>query len=153
MTRKTWTVLAAVVALGGVSLYLNRDWFAKPHIHISHMSARIPAFRGRPGQAPPVVKPILFGMDRTAQLTLVKVLSVQDLETNKYPHALWHLVTDSNSVPLHQFAYGMPIGGMRPFAKGTTADPLEPGVKYRIFIEAGSEKAQDDFEPLPAAAP
>ena len=30
-----------------------------------------------------------------------------------------------------------------------TADPLEPGVKYRLLIEAGSVTAQHDFVPVP----
>ena len=45
----------------------------------------------------------------------------------------------------------MPIRGMRPTVKGATPDPLEPGVKYRLLIEAGSRKAEHDFEPVASA--
>ena len=44
----------------------------------------------------------------------------------------------------------MPIRGMRPAVKGATPDPLEPGVNYRLLIEAGSHKAEHDFTPCPA---
>jgi hypothetical protein len=37
---------------------------------------------------------------------------------------------------------------MRPTVKGATPDPLEPGVTYRLLIEAGSRKAEHDFEPV-----
>jgi hypothetical protein len=37
---------------------------------------------------------------------------------------------------------------MRPAVKGATPDPLEPGVKYRLFIEAGKLKAEHDFTPV-----
>ena len=38
---------------------------------------------------------------------------------------------------------------MRPAVKGATPDPLEPGVKYRLLLQAGNLKAQDDFVPVP----
>ena len=38
---------------------------------------------------------------------------------------------------------------MRPPVKGATPDPLEPGVTYRLLIEAEKLKAQDDFVPVP----
>jgi hypothetical protein len=77
------------------------------------------------------------------------VIPLCDIETNKYPQAVWHLISDSNSVPIKTFTYGMRIQGMHPAMKDTRADPLVPGLEYRIFIEAGSEKAQRDFVPVP----
>jgi hypothetical protein len=38
---------------------------------------------------------------------------------------------------------------MRPAVKGAVAEPLRPGVKYRLLIQAGSEKAEHDFVPRP----
>ena len=104
--------------------------------------------RGKRADSQPMVQPLFFSFDRKLKLTSLKVISVQEIETNKYPHAIWDLVSESNSVPVKDLFYGMPIGGMRPAVKGATPDPLEPGVKYRLLIEAGPRKAEHDFEPV-----
>jgi hypothetical protein len=151
MTRKQLLLIALAVLLGGISLYLNQDWFAKDNIQIVHRSrpARGGFFRrGKRANTLQNVEPLFFSFDRKLKLTSLKVVPVQEIETNKYPHAIWDLVSDSNSVPIKDLVYGMPIGGMRPAVKGATPDPLEPGVKYRLFIEAGARKAQHDFEPV-----
>ena len=150
MTRKSWMLVAAAILLGTLSIYLNRDSFAKDHIQIFDRSrpARGPlASQGRAGN--PAINPIVFGFDRELRLTSVKVIPVSDIETNKYPHPIWQLATESNSVPIKEFGYDARIRGMHPPVKGAEADPLQPGVKYRLLIEAGSQKAQHDFVPVP----
>ena len=92
---------------------------------------------------------MVFLANRKLKLTSVKVVLVRDIQTNEYPHAIWDLVSDSNSIPVKDFIYGAPIRGMRPAVKGDTADPLQPGVNYRVLIEAGSDKAEHDFVPVP----
>jgi hypothetical protein len=57
------------------------------------------------------------------------------------------LLSDSNSLPIKDFTYGMRIPGMRPAFKGTAPDPLEPGIKYRLLVEAGKQKIAHDFVP------
>ena len=144
-------LVALAVALGGFSLYLNRDWFAKDNIQITHRSrpARAGFFgRKRPAEVA-AVNPIIFGFNRKLKLTSVKVIPASEIETNKYPHPIWHMISTSNSVPTRTFVYGMPIKGMRPAVQGATPDPLEPGVKYQVQIEAGTRKAQHDFVPEP----
>jgi hypothetical protein len=37
---------------------------------------------------------------------------------------------------------------MRPAVPGASPDPLEPDVNYRLLIEAGAIKLQDDFVPV-----
>ena len=46
------------------------------------------------------------------------------------------------------FTYGCSIGGMQPAVPGAAPDPLEPGVTYRLLVEAGPLKLQDDFVPV-----
>ena len=152
MTSKQWTLIALAVVLGGFSLYLNRDWFAGEIIQIHHRSrpARAGVFRRNRPQAKLATDPIYFAFDRKLKLTSLKVIPVSEIETNKYPHPILHLVSDSNSVPIAEWSYGWPIRGMRPSVKGATPDPLEPGVKYRLLLEAGKLKAQDDFVPVPS---
>lgn len=151
MTRKLWLLIVSAVALGGLSLYLNRDWFASEDIQIHSRSrpARTGFTRRARPQAKSVTDPVYFAFDRKLRLTSLKVIPVSEVETNKYPHPIWHLVSDSNSVPITEWAYGWPIRGMRPAIKGASPDPLQPGVKYRLLIEAGKLKAEHDFVPVP----
>lgn len=141
-------LIALAVVLGGFSLYLNKDRFARDDIHISHRSRpqRPGMFRrGRPNPVVSATDPVLFGFDSTLKLKTVKVIPLSDIATNKYPHAIWHLVSESNSVPIKEFAYGSPIPGMHPALKGVVPDPLEPGVQYRLFIQTEGRKAEHDF--------
>jgi hypothetical protein len=152
MTRKQWMLISLAVVLAGFSLYLNKDWFAKDDIHIFHRSRpqRAGMFRrNRPSAIDAATDPVLFGFDSKLKLKTVKVIPLSDIATNKYPHAIWHLVSDSNSVPTKEFSYGAPIPGMHPALKGVTADPLEPGAQYRLFIEANGRKAEHDFTAVP----
>jgi hypothetical protein len=147
MTKKQWMLLALAVALGGFSLYLNRDWFAREDIHISHRSRPQRGFfrRARSNTPTSATDPVLFGFDTKLKLKTVKVVPLSDIATNKYPHAIWHLISESNSAPIKEFTYGAPIPGMHAALKGVTADPLEPGVQYRLFIETEGRKAEHDF--------
>jgi len=149
MTKKVWTLLAVAAVLGGFSLYLNKDWFAKDNIQIFYRSRPARGFSRRTSPEIAAVEPLLFFLNRKVKLTCLKVIPVFDLETNKHPQAVWHLVSESNSVPIKNFTYGTGIQGMRPAMKGTAPDPLLPGLQYRLFIEAGAEKAQRDFTPQP----
>ncbi len=144
-------LIALAAVLGGVSLYLNRDWFAGEDIQIHHRSrpARAGFFRRGKPQRPPATDPVFFAFDRKLKLTSLKVIPVTEIETNRYPHPIWHLVSESNSVPIEEWAYGLPIRGMHPSVKGATPDPLQPGVTYRLILEAGKLKAEHDFTPVP----
>ncbi len=146
MTRKVWLLVALAALLGGGSLYLNRDWFAGDTIHVYHRSRPLRARHARPPAS--ATDPVVFFIDRKLKLTSVKVIPLSDIETNKFPQPIWHLISDSNSVPVREFAYGVPIRGMRPARKGTAPEPLEPGVNYRLSLEAGSQKAEHDFVPV-----
>ena len=138
-------LVALALGLGGLSFYFNHDWSGRNKFRIHHRSR--PA-RGR-GNAARRSSPSFLPFDGgTLKLTSLKVIPIQEIETNKYPHPIWYLISDSNSVPVESFTYGTPIQGMRPAVPGATPDPLEPGVKYRLLIEAGALKLQDDFEPV-----
>ena len=151
MTTKVWMLIALAVALGAFSLYLNKDWFAKDHIQIYDRSrpARGVFRRGAPPDS--ATDPIVFGFDRALKLTSVEVVPVADLLTNKHPEPIWHLVSDSNSIPIKAFTYGMHIRGMRPAVAGVRPQPLEPDVKYRLLIQAGSFKGEHEFVPVPSS--
>jgi hypothetical protein len=147
-------LLGAVLLLGSFSLYLNKDWFSKDGIQIYHRSrpARAGFFGRRRSSSTPdnsAINPVTFGFSRKLRLTSVEVIPVSDIETNKFPHPIWHLTAASNSVPTKDFVYGDSIKGMKPAVKGAIPDPLQPGVTYRLLVEAGDFKAEHDFVPVP----
>jgi hypothetical protein len=154
MTRKNWLLVVAALALAGLSLYLNRDWFAGDNIQIFHRSRPSrPGMFSRKRGVPPAdnsaINPLLFGFDRKLKLTSLKVVSANEALTNKYPHALWHLVSESNSVPTREFFYGLSIKGMHPAIKGAQPDSLQPGENYRLYVETATFKGEHDFAPMP----
>ncbi len=151
MTTKQWALIALAVVLGGTSVYLNSDWFAGDDIHIFYTSRPQRGGFLRRARRPDTseVNPVIFGIDRKLKLTSIKVVPVSDLQTNQYPHAIWQLVSESNSPPIKSFIYGLPVPGMHPAVKGVAPEPLQPGVSYRLFIEAGGRRAQRDFVPNP----
>ena len=141
-------LIAVAAVLGGFSLYLNKDWFWGDRIQIYHRFRPMRVRAGRPADLPAYTA-VFFAFSTKLKLTDVKVVPVCELETNKYPHVLWHLLSDSNSLPTKGFLYGSAVPGMRPAMGGVAADPLEPGVKYRLLVEARSKKGEHDFTPEP----
>ncbi len=133
---KTKIISVAVLLLGliGLSLYLNRDYFRTDGIQITHrlspwMQARRPNAR-----ANDLGMPVTFMLNGFYKLTSVRVFESAKIETNKYAVPIWRIISDSNSVPTSSFNYGSYIKGMRPEAKGTRPEPLQPGVKYRLTV-------------------
>jgi len=148
--RKLIGTSILLLALVGLCIYVNRDWFAGEGIQIYHRNnARSSPFsRGR-GAVVSKSNPIIFGFNRSLQLNAIKVVAVAELETNKYAHAVWEMVTTSNSVPLRGFEYGSYIRGMHPKAANARPEPLQPGETYRLLIQSGSLKGQHDFVATP----
>src|SRR5215204_6552583 len=99
MGKKQWLLIGLVLLLGGLSLYLNKDWFSREDIHVYHRSrpARAATF-GRRRPTSNGINPITFGFDHKVRLTSLKVVAVAALQTNKYAQPIWYLISDSNSV-------------------------------------------------------
>jgi hypothetical protein len=150
MTKKNILLIVLVLFLACLSLYLNRDRFRSDPIQISVRSVPPRDWMLRQGNHPQV-NPVIFLLTRQARLTSVKVVLDSEMATNKYPHAVWELVSASHSIPVKDFIYGMNINGMKPAVQGVTPEPLEPGVKYHVFAEAGSHKMDCDFVPVPSS--
>src|SRR5262245_25571572 len=99
MTRNTYVLFGIAALLGAAYVWFFTDLFTRETIQI------IPQIRpGRPsnvsrsGDAPPVY-PVSFLFDGKYKLTSLKVVSAQELATNKYANPAWHLISDSNSMP------------------------------------------------------
>ena len=150
MTKKNVIVLTVTfLAVIGFYLYLFKDSFHKPVIQISHTIRPNPAFIRHP---PPGVsseelpQSINFGLNGEFKLTSVKLVGLAELETNRFAHPLWELVSDSNSAPIRAFSYGRKIKGMHPSVKGAIADPLVPNTTYRLLVESHNLKGHHDFQ-------
>ena len=145
MTKNGIVLTVIAVLLAAVYVYAFTDWFRKETIQI------IPTIR--PGRAvsmssdpsQPQVYPVSFALDGKYKLTSIKVVAADDLATNKYPTPLWHLISDSNSLPVKAIMYGQPPKGMKPAVARTRPEPLLPDVDYVLLLEAGSTKAQTNF--------
>jgi hypothetical protein len=88
---------------------------------------------------------VTFGFNKKYKLTSVKVVSAEDLRTNKHPRALWHVVEDGRSAPVNAISYGKPARGMKPAVPDLQAEVLDANQEYVVLIEAGSIKAQTNF--------
>jgi hypothetical protein len=153
MNKKNLILIAVALVLAGVYAVYFTDWFKPKIIKISHTS-RAMRFARRPGQKDnSATMPIAFGFDQEYRFSEIKVVPVAALQTNDEARPIWHLVSDSNSVPVKFFLYGQRLQGMKLAVAGMRPEPLEPGVTYRLFVKSGSAKGQHDFQPAanPAA--
>ena len=144
---KNGIVLSIIaVLLGAVYVFYFTDLFQKQSIQI------IPQIRpGRPSAIPrdpgtAAVCPVSFALDGKYKLTALKVLPAEDFKTNKYATPLWHLISDSNSIPTKSIVYGLPIKGMKPAVPRARPETLQPDMTYLVIIEAaGPIKGQTNF--------
>ena len=126
------SVLFAGVAGILATLYLIyfTDWFKPKKIQIMW---RISAAIGAP-HAPNVV----FYLKPASPVTSIKVVETEGA-TNKFAHALWHVVADSAPVVVDTFNYGGVIPGMKPEVATAQPEPLQPDTSYSLLVEAGKD--------------
>jgi hypothetical protein len=149
MTKKNWLMMIVLLVLAGVYIYYFTDFFKPKIIHISSTSRAIRSrFGNAAGNPEPV--PVIFNLEPPSKLTELKVVPLADWQTNQNTLPIWHLIADADAVPLKFFFYGQHIRGLKPEVPGMDAEPLVPGVRYRLFVAAGSVKGQHDFEVRPA---
>ena len=148
MTKKNLSIVGLVLALLGLSLYLNWGRFGSEPLEIADRSMPPRGWTVRLAKNSPS-QPIIFMFNQKLKLTSIRVDELAAYESNKYVLPMWRLTSASNSVPTKEIVYGANIPGMHPDVKGAAAEPLQPGVTYRLFLEAGSVKAEHDFKPVP----
>jgi hypothetical protein len=151
MSRKEWALVALVLVLGGLWVVFFSGWFRPKIIRIEYSvrSAREawgPGGRRVPAPGKEGLGDVSFTLHRNYKLTSVEVALAADIKTNKYAHALWHLVAEHGSQPVDSLAYGLPVTGMTADPAGVEPESLVPGGAYRLLVEAGSWKGERDFE-------
>jgi hypothetical protein len=151
MSKRTLVLIGVAAVLAFVYVAFFKDFFRAPKIE---MIAQIRPTRGvktAPGEI--AVDPVSFAFDRKYNVTAVRVVIEADEKTNKYPHELWHLISDSNSVPTKVLIYGQPPRGMKPKVPRTRPEPLDPDVVYKIYVEAGDAKGEKRFHTRESVRP
>jgi len=133
--------------LAAVFVYAFTDWGRRPGMQISHAATFRPNANAkqRARNINPILPVVRFNLDRAYQLTEIKVVRLSEWQTNQLALPLWHLITDSNSIPTRRFNYGASLRGMKPIAPRVRPQPLETNVSYRLFLTAGSVMGQHDF--------
>ncbi len=146
MTKQSIVLITLAVVLAGVYVAFFTDWFVKPQIQI--LPQIRPPLRGNRNVVPQgdvPVYPVTFAFDKKYQFTEIKVVAADDEKTNKYPHAVWHMISDSNSIPLKAIQYGAPLRGMKPKVPRSPPEPLQPEVTYRLHLTAGKAQGSKTF--------
>jgi hypothetical protein len=172
MTKRNWFLICIAITLAGAYAFYFTNWFTPDAIHITSHNARnaravraprpsnpgllarlVANFNADP-DADSTTIPITFKLGRPRKLTELKVVVLDEWQTNKNVLPLWHLVADTNSTPISlPFNYGQNIHGMKPEVPGARAQALKPGVKYRMFVTDGSAKGEHDFQATAKPAP
>ncbi|HUC83632.1 MAG TPA: hypothetical protein VL970_00460 [Candidatus Acidoferrales bacterium] len=142
MTKKNLVLIFLALGLAAVYVVWFTDWFRPTLLRISHTTRNLERYEAR-GNALPGLR---FRVNPQVPFKELKVVPLAAFETNKDALPVWHLVSDSNSVPVDEFSYGLGIRGMHPAIPGEQAGALETNVIYRMFISAGRAKGQHDFE-------
>jgi len=145
MTKNGIFLSVVAVVLAAIYVFAFTDWLRSDTIQIipTIRPVRVAAAPKDSDQTP--VYPVSFAFSGKYHFTSVKVVAASDLATNKHPSALWHLTSDSNSVPTKSIVYGYPIKGMKPAVARTRPEPLQPDVDYVLILEAGKIRAQTNF--------
>jgi hypothetical protein len=147
MARKQWVLLALFIALAAVYIFAFTNCGRRSAMQISHAAYANPKGLIRPRLRANRMNTanVIFNLDHAYRLTEVKVVRLADWQTNKSTLPLWHVISDSNSIPTRRFSYGAPIRGMKSSLPGVRPEPLATNVIYHLFLTAGSDKGQHDF--------
>ena len=147
--KKNWILVTVALAMAVIYAIYFTGWLRPGTIHIVSINARVLRLHAKKSSSEAAVIPIIFNLGRPCRLKELKVVVLEEWQTNKNCLPLWHLVADTNSAPITQpFYYGHKLPGMKPEVPGLDARPLEPGVKYRLFVTDGSAKGEHDFQPV-----
>jgi hypothetical protein len=141
MDKKNTLLVIALLALVSIYVVFFTDWFKPRVINLFYTTRPIEHFRARRD-----LPYILFGLEGRYRLTEIKIVSVDDLQKHPGAPPVWHLISDSNSVPIKMFTYGEHIHGMRPKFGGAEPQDLQTNETYRLFVTAGGAHGQMDFQ-------
>ena len=152
MQKQSWTLVIVALVLAVLYATFFTDWLRTDGIQIIVQNRPIPQRLDlkRTFEATPVY-PVSFAFDRKYEFTSVKVVSERDLATQKFPSPIWHLISETNSRPTKAIVYGVSPPGMHPAVEESKPQPLIPGTRYMLLLEAGRLKGATNFSPIKAS--
>ena len=151
MSNRAIFLIVLTVTLGAAGVWLG-DWFKKPTIEILAQSRPMRGARNAAVPGETAVDPVSFMFDNKYALTEIRVVAAEDEKTNKYPHALWHLVADKSAAPDNVIVYGRTPRGMKPKIPRARPEPLEPDVVYHLYVTADDARGDKKFKPRESMA-
>lgn len=134
--------MGTVFVLLAVYAIFFTNWFQPKTVEIFHTIRNERSHQAR-GTALPG---LMFGLSQKLRLTDIEVVPQADYESNPKVLPLWHMVSDSNSVPVKSFFYGQRIRGLKPAVPGSRARPLATNVTYRLTVHAGKIEGVHEFK-------
>ena len=143
MFKKSSILVAVAVVLAAVYVFYFTDWFQSPTVKIFHTNRNSIRHRNEQSGSMPN---LIFGLSRSSRITEITVVPLAEYQANPKLLPLWHMVSDSNSVPLKTFYYGQNIRGLKPAVAGSHAQTLTNNITYRIVVSVGKIKGEHDFE-------
>lgn len=143
MTKKNWFLIGTMIVLLLVYVCFFTGWFQPQTIKIFHTTRNL---RPRVTRSSEGMPNLIFGFNQRLKVTEIELFNLADFQTNSKTLPLWHLVSNSNSIPIKSFFYGQRIRGLKPFVPGARPQPLTTNVAYRLIVEAGKLKGKHDFE-------
>ncbi len=141
MSKKNLALIGVLAVLGVIYVFNFTSLFEKMTMEIVY---QISPQMGRGKNT--IENAVIFSLNGKYGLTSLRVVAGRDLKTNKYPHALWHLISSSNSVPTKAIIYGVPVRGMKPEIAKMKPEPLQKNIPYVLLLEAGKVKGQATFQ-------
>ncbi len=143
MTKKNWFLIGTAIVLLLVYVCFFTRWFQPQTIKIFHTIRNLHPRVTRRSEGMPN---LIFGFNQRLKVTEIELFNLADFQTNSKTLPLWHLVSNSNSIPIKSFFYGQRIRGLKPFVPGARPQSLTTNVAYRLIVEAGKLKGEHDFE-------
>ena len=144
MTKKNMLLIVTAVVLAAVYVVYFTDWFKPKTVQMFHTNRNLHPRMVRGGNG--ALPGLIFGINQPLRLTEIKVIPLAAFQTNENALPVWHMISDSNSVPVRQFHYGEFIRGMRSAVKGARPQVLETNITYHMVILAGRVKGENDFD-------
>jgi hypothetical protein len=148
VSRKEIVLIVLVMMMTGLYGYYFTDWLRPKCIRIESSVRSLREAWGPNGRVDPAGKQLAnvsFSLHKNYRLTFVQVVPLAEARTNRDVHPLWSLASKSGSAMVNAISYGTPIEGMSPPVAFAEVEPLEPGVEYRLLLQAGSIKGTNDF--------
>lgn len=142
MQKKEITLVGFLVVLAVLYVIFFTDWFKKKTLTV------VPSARPERGITAGTPLPVFFKLNRSYELTSLKVVPLDGTNFDTHTPPIWYLVAATNSRPVKLFQYGVPIRGMHPAIPKARPEPLDTNRIYRLIVSSGELSGYTDFRTM-----